>query len=73
LVALATHVTYCDIPEFGADLPNWFLIPTYVPFSYQKEGEKKERREVNGEKGIGASCLLDCFPSFCLGAFSILG
>jgi hypothetical protein len=18
----------CDIPEFGADLPNWFLIPT---------------------------------------------
>jgi hypothetical protein len=29
----------CDIPEFEADLPSWFLIPTYLPFSWFLESD----------------------------------
>lgn len=35
------------------------LIPTYLLFL--KENRKKGEREADGEKGMGAPCLLSCF------------
>ena len=49
----------CD--GFGDNLLCRFLIPTYLLSSYRKEKEKKGGGEADCEKGIGASCLLNCF------------
>jgi hypothetical protein len=50
-----------DVTGFADNLPQQFLIPTYLPFSYNKEKGIKEEREANGEKGVEVSCLFNCF------------
>jgi hypothetical protein len=65
VVAMTTDVCgflllMCHVAQFRDELPQWFLIPTYLPFSYHKEKEKGER-EADVEKGIEVSCLLKCF------------